>query len=128
MCLMDWQLGRLVRRVTHPTSVISFIIPSNPNRIGLMLSGARGDGIINGALLQIGINDSGTTEIVINDNSPPQLFTTYMHGDLPMQKWLCTPSDNSTFWCFTEFLLPNDYLNLSVEELRKKYIQWHPSS
>lgn len=124
MCLMDWKLGRLIRCYPSPNvGDEGGIMQANTQRVGILVSIRQGDTTTGLESVQILDIDSKTLAVV-SYNQSPYLITLTTHGDLPTRQltFATVAGVGSVF--VTEFVMPEDYLNIPLEELERQYMPW----
>lgn len=124
MCLIDWQLGRLIRsqKTIMPAGLgTTLAFGGSQQRIAVNVAGTGSS---------FGSTTVGT--VAINGVDTFQLDATvhfvYYNikdfGDLPMQPFTLTQTVVGRVYCIVEFFLPEEFLNIPLEEFRKQYQQW----
>lgn len=124
MCLIDWQLGRLIRPVIHKLSGLTASIHLTPNQqrisvlVGMQYLG--GDPTLDSLLVKVGAN----TIITQGSDHPPYMMTIKDYGSLVSGDIVVSASLDSLNVTVVEFTLPEDYLGIPLEEFFKRYMPW----
>lgn len=124
MCLMDYQLGRLCRSVRHPSAPNATVtLQPSQQRVGILFSIEDAVAIGDDCLRVIVDNDTLST-IHLTAGSDPYMISITSHGDLPLHKFTISTINSVENFAVTEFFMPEDYLNMPLEELEHKYMPW----
>lgn len=121
MCLMDWQLGRLIRSQVDYNSVpaaTTITWPSNPQRVGFsFILSTGGTWVIGPDSQQIAVGLFPTVS-----NGLQFHFTLATHGDLPTRFFAARNNGGVTATILTiQYFLPEEYLQYAMEQLKQKY-------
>lgn len=133
MCIADWQLGRLIRSLPpRAVGVGGTSLPLavfNKDRVAISFAAIGQDvavvtpRVTATALLGFPIIQPASI-VAITDPifayTPHLHFTLKDHGDLPMQAWNGISSTTGVVIIVIEYLLPEDVLSLTPDELRKR--------
>lgn len=127
MCLMDWKLGRLIATQENPkTAGTTLTLKANNQRVGLLMSITETNVLVTPDSLQ-GSYRGATGKLYLPAGSDPYMVSMTNHGRMSTYDWVFSTLASQEQFSVTEFLLPEEYLDIPIEELRKMYTPWLPS-
>lgn len=133
MCLQDLQIGKLTRSVVSRVLIGSgptTFLRRDANRVAVTIASESEFSI--GIIPELAADGNTNIPLVVLEPTQAAVdpgftvsrfvhhFTLQQHGDLPTRSWSAVGSDSLAALVVIEYLLPEEVLHLTPEELRQR--------